>query len=729
MRALRREYRHTSRVAVVMGVIAVACGSGSGAGDPGADAAGHGGDSAAAGESGAADGGDAAANGGVAVGGAAGHSTLSGKGGDSVSAAGAAGVVSDAAGSGGEAAGAPKADTLPALVLEDGSFLTRVGPAGGTVSGPLGLELVIPAGALSSNVSLKIGRDSSAAPAFPPADIAAAGSPFELTPHGTVFAGPIQIRVPFNTAWASDDAIPTLYKAELGGSFSELPAVLDGDRLVAEISDFSWVIPASQASRPRRLYVPVDADSIQAFAFGKAGLASTPMSSAPSPFLVQGVVVHPSGRFAYVSSRGHMPGQGSQRVSSYTIDSLTGAISGPNAELPSSTISTAGAPVSPVIDPSGKFLYVANFQYAGESDDVSVFRIDGVTGNLSGPVSTAPGGNHAPAMGVAFEPTGHFAYVLYGSGSAGSALGANASVRAYTVNPTDGTLTFSSLVQFDQLPTSMVIDPFGKHLYVGCYGYDEVRSFDIHPDGSLQYRSTASLESHPGDMAIGAHGKYLYAGSDLFMVSYAINGDGALTQLAKALRGRNVASATDPDGDFLFEYVSGRISSFAVDASSGSLSPRGVLAPYVSFDTRPLVPPKMGVSGPRSIYVADAAKTSVCTLGCLFKGNSNGGGGGGGNTPPPNPLSILEVTRDNFSASRIKSTPAGIDCGAPAEGDFCASQFASTQTVELCATIKPGVVYDIAWQGACSGSSACVTVPMNGNKYCHLDLQPHIPPH
>jgi len=120
---------------------------------------------------------------------------------------------------------------------------TVIGPQGGTVSGSDGALVIVPAGALASTVEIKIEKDATGAPAVP-GILRPIGSIFALTPHGTTFSVPVTIRIPFDTTLVPANATPRLYKAELGGSFEEIPATVDAGFLVAQVSNFSFPLPA-----------------------------------------------------------------------------------------------------------------------------------------------------------------------------------------------------------------------------------------------------------------------------------------------------------------------------------------------------------------------------------------------------------------------------------------------------------------------------------------------------
>src|SRR6185436_14144230 len=56
-----------------------------------------------------------------------------------------------------------------------------IGSAGGTVNGPNGAKVVVPAGALSQNTNIAVAQSSTGAPALP-AGLSAVGEMFALTP-------------------------------------------------------------------------------------------------------------------------------------------------------------------------------------------------------------------------------------------------------------------------------------------------------------------------------------------------------------------------------------------------------------------------------------------------------------------------------------------------------------------------------------------------------------------
>jgi len=136
----------------------------------------------------------------------------------------------------------------------DGGTGALIGPSGGTVRGWYGAEVTIPAGALTAPVFIAIDRDGTGAPPVDGAAIFSAGAPYALTPHGTAFAIPATVRIPFDPNLVPTDGVPQLYRAEPDGGFAPIPSVVDGGFMVADVSSFSWFFPGYGASRPRMVY-------------------------------------------------------------------------------------------------------------------------------------------------------------------------------------------------------------------------------------------------------------------------------------------------------------------------------------------------------------------------------------------------------------------------------------------------------------------------------------------
>jgi 6-phosphogluconolactonase (cycloisomerase 2 family) len=144
------------------------------------------------------------------------------------------------------------------------------------------------------------------------------------------------------------------------------------------------------------------------------------VSSQPTGSEAEGVIVDPSGRFVYVAAFG---------IYAYTI-SNTGVLT-PTSGSP---FTDGGFPNAVVVDSSGRFLYAANNQ----TFDVSAFAIDPNTGNLSAITgSPFPAGSFPRAMTL--DASGSFAYV---------ANSADNDLSAFTIDQASGALIANPAAPF-----------------------------------------------------------------------------------------------------------------------------------------------------------------------------------------------------------------------------------------------------------------------------------------
>jgi uncharacterized delta-60 repeat protein len=131
-----------------------------------------------------------------------------------------------------------------------------VGAAGGTVHGPNGAAVVIPPGALSTDTMITIEQTSAGSPPSP-AGFSAVGKMFAFTPHGTTFAVPVTISLPFDAAAEPAGSAPELYKTNAQKQFERVVnAIFDADTVSAQVTSFSFVLPMKPIKRgdPIRLW-------------------------------------------------------------------------------------------------------------------------------------------------------------------------------------------------------------------------------------------------------------------------------------------------------------------------------------------------------------------------------------------------------------------------------------------------------------------------------------------
>ncbi len=124
----------------------------------------------------------------------------------------------------------------------DPAPVPMIGSAGGTVAGPAGAQVVVPAGALPQPTAVAVAQSSAGAPALP-AGLAAAGPVFAFTPHGTAFALPATVTLPFDANQVPAGATPVLYKTDAAGQWNAVPgASLNAGTATAMVDSFSWFV-------------------------------------------------------------------------------------------------------------------------------------------------------------------------------------------------------------------------------------------------------------------------------------------------------------------------------------------------------------------------------------------------------------------------------------------------------------------------------------------------------
>ncbi|MEW5879741.1 MAG: immunoglobulin domain-containing protein [Pseudomonadota bacterium] len=111
-----------------------------------------------------------------------------------------------------------------------------IGAAGGTVNGPDGVQLVVPAGALDGDTTIRIARSSSGAPALS-GDLQGGQPIYEVTPHGLRFAEPVTLRLPIRQS-PTEDSMALV--AEPGGEWQGTPAAFAGGYANIERRSLSW---------------------------------------------------------------------------------------------------------------------------------------------------------------------------------------------------------------------------------------------------------------------------------------------------------------------------------------------------------------------------------------------------------------------------------------------------------------------------------------------------------
>jgi YVTN family beta-propeller protein len=301
----------------------------------------------------------------------------------------------------------------------------------------------------------------------------------------------------------------------------------------------------------------------------------------------QSIAVDPTGKFAYVMNGGCSGGIGGY-VSMYTIDPATRALASIGPPVWTYDVDTPG---SMTVDPSGKFVYVANpgDPWSPDYGSVSMYSINATTGALTytGMLSGNCPGLCFPSS-VAVDPSGKFAYVANGGGSVPY------NVEMYTVNATTGALTPIGTIAAGGYPQAIAVDPAGKFVYVatanatpGSAGSVSMYAINA-TTGALASTGTIAAGTAPVSVAVDPADKFAYvtnSGSNNVSM-YTIDATiGALTSIGTIAAGTDpVSVAVDPSGKFAYVTNSGSndVSMYAINSTTGSLTLIGRIAAGLS---------------------------------------------------------------------------------------------------------------------------------------------------
>jgi 6-phosphogluconolactonase len=291
-----------------------------------------------------------------------------------------------------------------------------------------------------------------------------------------------------------------------------------------------------------------EANAIRAYVidhstWGLRAIAGSQLDGGGSPFSPANpvdVTVDPSGHFAYMANYG-----GS--ISAFAINVETGALS----SVPGSPFLTAAAAISGrvpgansvAVDPSGRFVYVANNQ----GNDISAYSIDSNTGALI-PIPGSPFAAGTTPMTVRIEPSGKFAYVTNGQSN---------NVSGFSIDSVSGALSAIAGSPFSTggaFPTGLAIVPSGMFLYVTNSGSNTIAAFAIDPNsGAISAVAGSPFASTPNPYSAAVHpsGQFLFVGSGDVSV-YSIDAStGSLTSVA----GSPFASIGDGSNTYSFAFT------------------------------------------------------------------------------------------------------------------------------------------------------------------------------
>ena len=301
--------------------------------------------------------------------------------------------------------------------------------------------------------------------------------------------------------------------------------------------------------------------------------AGTTTITASSGTLTSGTtllsVVAAFSRFAFVG------GENDVAASAYVINTAATTLT------PNGTLRDTTKPIQVVPEPSGRFAYGIGANASGE---VAIYTVDPVSGVLSKTGTVFDPGFSAPGPSQAVvDPTGRFLYIANDNTN---------DVAALQINTADGTLSCIGGVATPcptspagSFPIGIAIDRLGKFVYATNINDNTVSGYLVSPNGSLSALAppapaTFLTGAGPGFPAIDATNKYLYVpnSGDGTISAYQIDSTtGALTPVTGSpFAGPGGSGPTmavsDPAGKFLYvtDENNNEVDAFQIAAPSAT---------------------------------------------------------------------------------------------------------------------------------------------------------------
>jgi 6-phosphogluconolactonase (cycloisomerase 2 family) len=298
------------------------------------------------------------------------------------------------------------------------------------------------------------------------------------------------------------------------------------------------------------------------------------MSTTTKPFAVS---LEPTGQFVYVAN------YGANNASQYSISA-----GGTLTPIGGGTVTTGKGPNGVTIDPSNTHAYVANFG----DNTVSQYDIDPVTGGLTPIKNTVPVATGSFPAAIVISSDGKYAYVANYACSGPGCVATQGSISQYTVSSTDGSLTPISPATVNTgsavgKPNSLAVTNSpaltSSYLYVANQGDNNVTEFVIGAGGALTPVSTPMIGAGVAPFSVTVSGTFVYVANsgDNTISQYSIGGGGVLTSIGAAVvAGAGVSSVTvDPAGKYAYATNRGTntISQYTITAGTGALIPNGTV--------------------------------------------------------------------------------------------------------------------------------------------------------
>jgi 6-phosphogluconolactonase (cycloisomerase 2 family) len=357
-------------------------------------------------------------------------------------------TISNAAGSNGLATGAAQGTTLITAAL--GAINSNANPATLTVAAfAYAVNIDKSNVANANNLSqFVVGTNGTLSPLNPPT-VATGPNPYSLTTDANS-------RFVY-VANFNHGAVGSVSQFAIGADGSLTPL---GTPIIAAGNGPNGI--AANPAAPFVYVVNYYSFDVYEYSIGAGGLL-TAMGTVPAAANgnAASIALNPAGTYAYVANYTETGALGS--VSQYSVGTVTPGVLVP---LSPATVPTGSQPNDIVVDPSGRFVYVANSNTNASGNSISQYTI-GTNGQLT-PMSppTVPTGTEP--WSITIDAKGLNAYVPNRNNKAPPGT-----VSHYTIDPTTGALTLAVPVApatnpttAGTGPTSLAIDPSGGFAYV-----------------------------------------------------------------------------------------------------------------------------------------------------------------------------------------------------------------------------------------------------------------------
>jgi uncharacterized protein (TIGR03437 family) len=268
-------------------------------------------------------------------------------------------------------------------------------------------------------------------------------------------------------------------------------------------------------------------------------------------------LIHPSGKFLYVLDGG------SQDVTFYAIG-------------PAGVLSLLGCPhcdafsaSGMAIDPAGELLFVTNLDYG----TVTTYTVNPLTGDLNRGVRVTTGPNSRPVQ-AAVDPSGRYLYVADSNTS---------QVSGFLIS--GGALTPMAGSPFAAGSGPSSVAASRTAVFVANQTTGDISVYKVGPEGGLApIGIPVPTGGNPTSIAVDPTGSYVYVANQLQLVVFSTVANGAypLSLLRSYNAGLTPSYvAVDPDGNFVYVVNTGSndVSGFTV-ASGGTLNTIGSASAY-----------------------------------------------------------------------------------------------------------------------------------------------------